>query len=474
MDHQPRTSDKEDEAQKWYRDRWLISIMLGTMLLGLIYNFVILLGYGPDEPRHMRYVELLLNEHQLPYLEPDGSEHAGAHTLHPPLYYAILLPFYALLRALPGAWEWHAVRLVSLAFCLATLPLIYQIAERAAGNDKRLARLAVAQVALLPIFAMTAGTINNDSATVFAVTLFLWLLAVKYPTDRSVKAAVVLGLCFGLGGLCKATTLICDGAAFVIYLLAQDGRMTWRAGHAWKRLGIVLLLVAIIAGPWYLRNLNLYGQFTPIERGYSLADKQKLLPSLDHGLLIVVMHPNFPHIFFVTHWSLFVTTWFQKDWIPGFYPGLADPLQPPDWRTPVYLAFAAYCALAAVGFVRGRKGSRSTPQATLAPPDANEPDAHEAAARIARWSSAGAFAFSWLACIVIALFVHYGWASGGRYLLPSLSGLSIFLARGWQGILGASRLPALTVVWSIALIALNGGAIYWLLSFLNPTYGPQG
>jgi len=32
----------------------------------------------------------------------------------------------------------------------------------------------------------------------------------------------------------------------------------------------------------------------------------------------------------------------------------------------------------------------------------------------------------------------------------------------------------LTVVWSVALLSLNGLALYWLLHYLNPTFGPKG
>jgi hypothetical protein len=47
--------------------------MLVVLALGLIYNAVILLEYGPDEGRHVNYVKLLLNEGALPYLEPDPA-----------------------------------------------------------------------------------------------------------------------------------------------------------------------------------------------------------------------------------------------------------------------------------------------------------------------------------------------------------------------------------------------------------------
>jgi hypothetical protein len=130
--------------------------MVVATLLGLIYNGVILLGYGPDEGRHINYVKLLLNEGVLPYQVPDPNrpgqikEYGDAHTFHPPLYHALFVPFYAVLRFLPGESEWHVLRVLSLFLCVGALPFFYEVALRAGGGDRWLARLVTAQVALLP------------------------------------------------------------------------------------------------------------------------------------------------------------------------------------------------------------------------------------------------------------------------------------------------------------------------------------
>lgn len=457
--------------------------MATAAVLGLIYNGVMLLEKGPDEPRHMDYVRLLLDERIFPYLEAGGGEHAGAHTLHPPLYYGLLVPVYALFRGLPGEMEWHVVRVVSLLLCLASLPLWYQIALRASGagptgvasganveegksgGDNRIvACLAVAHLALLPIFGMTAGTVNNDSSSLLAVAAFLWLLAVKYPGEQSLRSAVVIGLCFGLGGLCKATVLLCDGIALAVYLLAQSGWVGLRSPRLWGRLAVVGLCVLAVAGPWYGRNIALYGQFAgPIAHGYSLSDLN-WLPAREQGALVMMLHPNFPELFGRANWSMFYSLWSQKDWIPG------------AWRTPVYLSLATYCGLAFAGFAapRMRRSPKSESIRETAAPDAANEKAQVAlvAGRIARGSSYSAFIINWLACLVIALFVHWGWHEGGRYMLPSLGGPAIFLARGWRELVGAARLRLLLLVWCAALLALNAIAIYWLLIYLNPKFGP--
>ena len=142
----------------------------------------------------MNYVKLLLDQHQLPVILSTNpySETGGAHAFHPPLYYLLLLPFYALTRGALGENSWHFVRLISLILCLIPLPLIYQIARRV--GSQWFARLVVAQIALLPMWGMTAATINNDSATFCAVTVFLWLLTVKFSDNLDRRACLWLGV----------------------------------------------------------------------------------------------------------------------------------------------------------------------------------------------------------------------------------------------------------------------------------------
>ncbi len=95
-------------------DRVLWAIIGVSIVLGLIYNAVILIGFGPDEPRHMAYVKLLAEEHIFPFILPDGNEYKGAHSLHPPLYYVLLVPLYWLAHSWPADAVWHLARVFSL------------------------------------------------------------------------------------------------------------------------------------------------------------------------------------------------------------------------------------------------------------------------------------------------------------------------------------------------------------------------
>ncbi|MBI2301928.1 MAG: hypothetical protein HYU66_23750, partial [Armatimonadetes bacterium] len=102
--------------------RWLLAIAAVFVGLTLAYSAIILLGFGPDEPRHYLYLPLMLYGHQLPRVLPDGSELGGAIALHPPLYYLLVSPFYLLGKLCDGPWlAQRLMRLAAPGFGLLTL-----------------------------------------------------------------------------------------------------------------------------------------------------------------------------------------------------------------------------------------------------------------------------------------------------------------------------------------------------------------
>ncbi len=438
------------------RDTGLIALLGVCLVLGVIYNFVIALGYGPDEPRHMNYVKLLLDEHIFPYIMANGKEYKGAHSLHPPLYYSFLVPFYALTRPLLGDNAWHVLRVLSSLIGVGSLFLLYQVALR--FGSRRLALLATAQVGLLPMWGMIAGVVNNDSSSLFAQSFLLWLLAVRFSHDRTMRAAAIIGVVLGLGALCKATNIICGGTSFVVFLLLQAGglRATLRDANSWGRLGAALLIAIVICGPWYARSFLLYGQLTPIEAGYVYPT---LKAAATYGPLTVMMHSAFLPLSGIALWHIFCSMWSQKDWIPE------------TLRSPTYAAFVIYSTIAVLGNVRSRFAPRRADKVSVEVVEAPQnSDSVELPARIALVCGLSAFIVNVGVCAAIAVFKHWGWAEGGRYLLPSIGGASLWAACGWRALVGEKGLRFVLTGWCAALIALNAVALYWLVTFLNPTY----
>jgi 4-amino-4-deoxy-L-arabinose transferase-like glycosyltransferase len=340
-----------------------------------------------------------------------------------------LAPFYGVLRGLSDAWIYHGLRAVSLGLCLASLPLLYDVARRASGKLWT-ARLTCAIVALVPIFGMTSGSVNNDSAALFAVAAFLWLLT-RVEDDISLRSVALLGLVFGLGMLCKATVALCDGAALLVFLWSRFGL---RSPVFWRAFLPALSVAVIVALPWYARNFAMYGKFSPIESGYS----HPALPDPTNGMLVMMMHPNFPTLFGWANWGIFYSIWAQKDWIPE------------TLRPPIYIGLLALLVGAVCGHIRARGNSDGS--------------------RAKRLALYAALALNWAVCVSMALFVHYGWAEGGRYLVAAMPALAFFYAVGWNSLVQPKRA---FISCCALLLAFNGLCLFWLITYLNPTFGPK-
>lgn len=439
----------------WRCDRVLWLLIGLAAVLGLIYNAVILPGFAPDEPRHWEYIRLLVHQQTLPYLLPDGSEFSGAHTLHPPLYYLWLAPFYFVARGLPLEFQYHFVRLGSWVLTLAALPLIYQIACCAARGTERekrnIARLVTAHIAFLPMVGMTSGSINNDSATLLVTSFFVWLLCVKFPGNTSLRVSAILGIVLAIGGWCKLNVLLCAGAALLFSYFAEDGFRAFLSSRIWLRFVTTVGVAGILLFPWLWHNKQVFGAWAPIPPA---------MPNPTGGDLSQIFNPDFPSYFAQASWGMLATMWSQKDWIPEAI------------RPAINCLFFAYVAVAVVALLvikMRRRKLAGISEYSISMKDARP----ELALRIARWSSYGAFIANWIAVLQGALFLTWGWAEGGRYLLPSIFGIALIMALGWKQIVGTARLTIVLAVWCIALIMLNGVCVYWLLTYLNPTFGPK-
>ena len=84
-----------------------------------------------------------------------------------------------------------------------------------------------------------------------------------------------LGIAVGLMLATKYTALM----TLPILLLAADA--PWRAGWRWRQWGVAIAAVALIAGPWYLRNLICWGNpLFPIKMDLPGIHLPGLFPSL--------------------------------------------------------------------------------------------------------------------------------------------------------------------------------------------------
>jgi 4-amino-4-deoxy-L-arabinose transferase-like glycosyltransferase len=277
----------------------LAAILLIYLVLGVLFAVYTPRWQAPDEPAHYNYVRFLAENRRFPvlqmgdypheYLEeikgrrfpPDLSIDPIRYEYHqPPLYYSLAAPVYLL-----GRGSLLALRLLSVALGAGVVILAYATAWRIYPDWPALALAAAAFVAFLPQHLATVSQAGNDvlAELLFALVLYQlvgWLQAapaIRYqpsalghakPAINNPQSVIILGVLLGLILITKTT-------AYIAVPLAL-GVLVWRGLHdraparpprprqaGWGRiladLALVALPAAVIALPWYARNVAIYG-----------------------------------------------------------------------------------------------------------------------------------------------------------------------------------------------------------------------
>ena len=270
--------------------RTLLALLLMLyLLLGSLFAICTPAWQAPDEPAHYNYVRYVTEKGQFPVLHMGDYPHAYLEEIkaagfpadmsiapiryefhQPPLYYALLAPIYALSQG-----SLLAQRLTSVLLGAGIVLLTYAIGRRVFPARPGLALAAAAFVAFLPQHLATVSQVGNDvlAELLFAMTLYVLLQRVANgewrmangqavppmkSTIRNPQSAILLGVLLGLILITKTTAYI---AAPLV-----GGVLVWRW---WRersgRRGIVseaaavVLPAAVIALPWYVRDLSVYG-----------------------------------------------------------------------------------------------------------------------------------------------------------------------------------------------------------------------
>ncbi|MFZ0547416.1 MAG: glycosyltransferase family 39 protein [Candidatus Promineifilaceae bacterium] len=180
-----------------------------------------------------------------------------------------------------------AVRIVRLASVLmgaATVYLTYRLAKEVAPKRPEIAIGAAALVAFNPMFLFISGAVNNDNLVIPLATLALFLMvrlvngAGEVPENSADDLSAVpwqklilLGIVIGLGALTKITAVgllpLAFGTLFIRRWQLSNRSVSIRdlALLLWQTVGrflVILLPVLIIAGWWYIRNIQLYGDWS--------------------------------------------------------------------------------------------------------------------------------------------------------------------------------------------------------------------
>ena len=419
---------------------FLALILLAYASLGVLYAVYTPAWQVPDEPAHYNYIRAITGRAALPVMEegdydqtyiwrlvegrfpPDLSIDPLTYEDHqPPLYYLLAAPVYLLFDG-----ELLPLRLVSVALGVGLLVIAYGLVRTLFPHRPSLPLATTALIAFLPQhLAMTAG-VNNDTLAEVVVGAVLWVV-IRMTDDKAQNSGFglwALGFLVGLAMLTKTTAYVVLPVALVaVGLRARRERQPpgWAAAQASR----VLLVAALLVGPWLARNVAVYGWADPL----GLA--------CHNG--VVAGQPRTAEWLAQYGWAglvgrLFRTT-FQSFW--GQFGWMTVPLHPP-----LYLALALFSALSLVGLL-GWSLDRRRPR--LAPSQVD-----------------GLVLLAVSTLLTLASYLWYNLTfvqHQGRYLFPALIPLALGAALGLEWLLsprvarraagGLGGVAVLLVLWGL-------------------------
>ena len=234
--------------------RWPLAALIALAVAARLAVIAPRLGQPPDDPDNYLPLARTLAEGRGFLINGRPSAY------RPPLYPLVLAPLVRLLDERRLMW---GVAALHLALGAGTVSLTY-VASRRWGLSPRRGLVAAAVVALDPVLVV-------QSRSVMTETLAAFLLASSFAGlgMPGWRGPVLGGLAFGLGGLCRPSTL--SGAAVTALAAVAFG-----PGGLRERVGRAALLVAataVMLAPWAIRNAIVLGEpvWTTTHGGYTLA-----------------------------------------------------------------------------------------------------------------------------------------------------------------------------------------------------------
>jgi 4-amino-4-deoxy-L-arabinose transferase-like glycosyltransferase len=314
------------------------TILIAFLVLGTIYSIVTPIFEASDELWHYPMVQWLSKGNPLPVQDAKNVGPWKQEASQPPLYYwltgaatswidtsdlaqvrqenphvdnGVITPdgnrnlvVHNLERE---AFPWrgtvlavHLARLLSVLMGAVTVWLTYRIALELFPDRPWLALGAAAANAFTPMFIFISGAVNNDNLTMTLCSLGLLLIVKRVRENEGLgirdqaSAArelpfmqdffyrfgrwLPLGIVLGLGALTKTSTLALIPITGLAVLVVAWRKGSWR--EFWAGAFATALPVLLIAGWWYLRNVQLYGDVTGISAFIDVLGKRAAPASL--------------------------------------------------------------------------------------------------------------------------------------------------------------------------------------------------
>ena len=204
-------------------------------------------------------VELMYSKGRLPIAEDCWQ------CYHPPLYYALGLPFYAVGRGLASdpdddGPDWGLRGLTGLALVAGAVTAFFSDrVVRQLESDPSLRVIGTGLILGFPCLFISSYGPDADIVVAAAMTMFLaaFMRFARDPDAQSMRGAIWVGALAGLAASAKYSGLIALATAGVVLgwqIVAQRNRLRT------LRLALVVLVSALAVGSWkYVDNARRYG-----------------------------------------------------------------------------------------------------------------------------------------------------------------------------------------------------------------------
>jgi D-alanyl-D-alanine carboxypeptidase (penicillin-binding protein 5/6) len=219
--------------------------------LGLAAALLVPAGLPYDEPAHWSNVLFYADRLALPVLGEPGVTYQGQQA---PLYYAIAAAVVRLVGDAEAAFL--AVRLLGVVGAVALTLMMGGILVRSIPNRPLVIVLGTAFIALNPMLAVIAGSVQNDTWTLVWAFALVWsalpFVDPGRPSPRPWAWGLLLGALGSAAILTKMSMAPLVVAVLAVLLVRRRVVMALTAG------GVVLAA----CGWWIVRNFLLYGDLT--------------------------------------------------------------------------------------------------------------------------------------------------------------------------------------------------------------------
>ena len=246
--------------------RWLLLVLWVFMAINNITK--IPLDVGMDIKGHMQYIMYIVDNMRIP-LAIEGWQ-----MFQPPLFYivsAIIYKFFSVFIN-PAAAD-YLLRIIPLACGALQVELSYRTLRYVYPERDDLQTIGTVIAGVLPMNIYMAQFSGNESmaACLSSIVILLSLRLFCSPSQASRRDLLSIGLFLGLAILTKATALliIIPTAILIVYKISAGSQLNKaRTAEALKSIVLVLSVIFIISGWYYIRNWIEMGQI--IIGGWSL------------------------------------------------------------------------------------------------------------------------------------------------------------------------------------------------------------